>query len=313
MDTIHKTLDTYVSVGDTLIVGVSGGPDSTALLRILVDYKKKVPLTIIVAHVNHGIRGNGALHDENFVKDLTKKYGLRFAVKRVKLFGQSGVEEKGRKIRRDFFEQLRKKNAGRYILTAHTRDDQIETVVFNFLRGSGVRGLSGMNILNDIYLRPLLQTPKKDLLAYLKKMRQPFCKDVTNNDTELSRNFIRKKILPLCEKINPSFRDALLRSSAIFTEVDTWLTTEAKAFLNSKLSFAIKEFKTLPVALKAAIIQEMYRKKSNAPYGLPSKNVTDVLRLIDRNIGKKKIVCSGGISFDLDMGMLTVRRLFTSN
>jgi tRNA(Ile)-lysidine synthase len=157
----------HISPQDTLIVGVSGGPDSTALL----DVTYKLQPNLIVAHINHGIRGKDSNHDEKFVRQLAKSYGLQCEIKRVKLTGQSGLEERGRNIRRAFFEKLRAKYKAKWILTAHTEDDQLETIVFNFLRGSGPAGLAGMKMMDGFYFKPLLTTPKSEILAYLKKKK----------------------------------------------------------------------------------------------------------------------------------------------
>lgn len=299
----------YLRSGDTVIVGVSGGTDSTALLRLLVEFSRITPLTIIVAHVNHGIRGKAAKHDELFVQKLAQKYKLKFECKRVKLLGQSGIEEKGRAIRHAFFELLANKYSARFILTAHTQDDQVQTIVFNFLRGSGVRGLAGMKILRGLYLKPLLHTSKRTLLAYLKHLHQPYCKDATNNDTELSRNFIRKKILPLFEKLNPAFRETILRNTKIFSELDEWIFAQARDFLKQKSTCNAKEFRTLPQSIQSAVIQEMYRSATKNTYGLPQKNTQQVIDLIDRNIGSKRIRCTGGIEFVLRTGMLSCSRV----
>lgn len=303
----------YLHAGDTIVAGVSGGPDSTAMLRLLVECAKTTPIKIVVAHVNHGIRGENALRDETFVRKLAEKCGCIFQCKRVHLKGKSGVEEKGREVRRTFFELLAKKYRAARILTAHTQDDQVETIVFNFLRGSGARGLAGMNRETPsvsqpkiIYLKPLLDVSKKELLGYLKRIRQPFCKDETNEDTSLSRNFIRKKILPMFQKINPGFRSAILRNREIFYELNVWLIQEAYEFIKAKKSLSAKEFNRLPLSLKTTIIQELYRTASKKPYGLPMQNVKRVLELVSRNIGNKRIICHGGVSFVLHGGMLKV-------
>lgn len=279
-----------ILAGDTVVVGVSGGPDSTALLDALFEFSRKVPCKIIVAHVNHGIRGAAAAHDENFVKNLAKQYGLKFEIKRVKLAGKTHLEELGREVRHEFFEKLRAKYKAKWILTAHTQNDQIETMVFNFLRGSGPRGLSGMDVAWGAYLKPLLGVPKSEILKYLKSKNLKFCTDATNNDTNLSRNFIRKKIMPLFEKLNPSFATTILRNAKIFKGIDEWLQKEADAFLKNGTSFVAKDFLKLPESLQQAVIQAAYQTKTGYAYQLPITKIDEILRMIKRNIGKKKII-----------------------
>lgn len=253
-----------------------------------------------------------------------------FALKRVKLTG-SALEERGRQIRREFFEHLRVKYKARWILTAHTEDDQLETIIFNFLRGSGVAGLAGMNVIDGFYLKPLLSVSKAEILQYLKKRKLRFCRDRTNHDTKLRRVFIRKKILPLLGSINPSFRKTLLRNSSIFRELEKWTLLAAQKFLKRSGAgvgigaatgigvgaasaglpaatsigsriFSLKEYELLPSAFKSAVIQEAYRSGQKAAYCLPSVKVAEITRMLERGIGNKKIVCGGGGTFLLKKG-----------
>ena len=228
---IDSSLVKYITFGDTLIVGVSGGPDSTFLLNALVEFSATVPYKIIVAHVNHGIRGRKADRDEKFVKNLALQYGLKFEVKRVKLAGKNALEERGRNIRREFFEALCKKYRARWILTAHTQDDNVETIVFNFLRGCGLKGLAGMKVVNGFYLKPLLDIPKSEILKCLLHRKIKFCNDKTNKDIKFRRNFIRKKLVPNFKKINPFFSATILRNSEIFRELDDFVRLQARQFL----------------------------------------------------------------------------------
>lgn len=300
---IFPILEKYLGRCDIVVVGVSGGPDSTALLHLLKRFSEKMSIHIIVVHVNHGIRGKAADRDEKFVEKMAKSLGLKFRVKRVRLKG-SHVEEKGREVRRSFFEKLQKQFGAKYILTAHTQDDQLETIVFNFLRGSGPAGLAGMKMSNSLYFKPLLEVSKKEILAYLKSQRQKFCTDATNNDTELSRNFIRKKIVPLFEKINPSFKKTVLNNSEIFAGIDDWLRDLAADFLKKNQKgqtlFSLQAYEELPQIIQTAVIQQAYRGSLGVfknSYNLPLVKVREVQRLLARRIGNKKIICDGGRTF----------------
>ncbi len=328
MQLILPVLETHLAPGDTIILGVSGGPDSTALLKALVEFYKINPyiqystfnIPVIVAHVNHGIRGAAALRDEKFTKALAKANNLRCEIKRVKLRG-SGLEEQGRNVRREFFEQLRKKYSARWIVTAHTEDDQLETIIFNFLRGSGPAGLAGMQVTNGFYFKPLLAMPKSAILAFLKSQKQPFCNDEMNSDTKLSRVLIRKKIIPLMLKINPSLRQTLSRESKLFREIDGWLKIFAADFLNKQNartansttnSFSLKDYKKLPEALRYAVIQESHRdlpagkKKS---YALPMVKILEIAKMLDRGIGNKRIMCGDrGGTFALKKGRVVITK-----
>lgn len=301
-------LEKYISPGDTVIVAVSGGPDSTALLYELAEWRAvKGELQIIVAHVNHGIRGKESDRDEKFVRALAQKHGLKFELKRVKLAGFSGQEERGRQIRREFFERLRQKYKARRIITAHTEDDQLETIVFNFLRGSGPAGLAGMKIANGFYLKPLLSMPKAEILAYLKSRKLKFCLDRTNAETRYSRNFIRRRILPLFKKINPNFRKTLLRNAETFRDIQEWLEKEAEVFLGGcfdglSMTIPSRVFLALPTAVQKTALQMAFQKFTGSSYRLSSVKIDEIRRLLARNIGRKKIQLKKGIWVFLEKG-----------
>lgn len=311
LEKVHSVLAQYLTKDDRVIVGVSGGPDSAALLDILAQYYQSLQTSLTIAHINHGIRGAAADADEKFVRKLAKSYGLKCEVKRVKLAGKTHQEELGRKIRRQFFEKLRAKYRAKWIVTAHTQDDQIETIVFNFLRGAGLAGLAGMKMVNGSYLKPFLHLPKAEILQYLKERKLKFRTDVTNDDTRYRRNFIRVKILPLLLEANPAFKKNLLRNSALFAVLDDWLRKEAKDFLTQHQKgerlFPLKAYETLPDALKLQVIQEAYRMRKGATYRLPLVKVSEISRMLSRRIGNKKIILPGGGVFRLNKGVVEHR------
>lgn len=305
----HSKLSEYVSSKDTVIAGVSGGPDSTALIYLLKKYSLKTPCKIIVAHVNHGIRGRDALLDEKFVKNLAESLSLKCFVKKAKLTGP-GLEEKGRILRREFFENLRKKFGAEWILTAHTLSDQLETVVFNFLRGSGPGGLGGMKESEGFYLKPLLNFPKAEILSYLKSGEIRFRTDKTNLDTRFRRNFVRLEILPMLKKVNPSIEKTLCRNASIFQDIEKWLRAEAEKFLKNQKAggekpgfiFLAKDFLKLPMPVRHEVIKISFKKISGRHYSLPFVKIGEVMNLIERNIGKKKICVGSKAAFFLDKG-----------
>ncbi len=213
--TVFDFCEAHLKTNDTIIVGVSGGPDSTALLHALALFAKKHPLTIIVAHVNHGIRKQGAKHDELFVKKMAAALGFECKVKKVTLTG-SGLEEKGRKVRRAFFEELARTYGASGIFTAHTKNDQLETILFNVIRGAYIGGMAGMRRVEGLYMKPFLAVTKKEILAYLKINKVRFCHDDMNDDTAYTRVFLRKKIIPLLEKINPSLSQTVSKNAELF-------------------------------------------------------------------------------------------------
>ncbi len=211
-----------IDKNDKILIGLSGGPDSILLLHILIKYSKRFRIKIGAVHINHMIRGNDADSDEHFCRDLAgrlnidffsvKKNAAQFA-KKYKL----SVEEAGRKIRYKIFESYRGKYNYDKIATAHNCSDNAETVLLNLIKGTGMKGISGIPEKRDNIIRPVLVLTKEEILEYLEKENIPFRTDMTNLNIEYDRNFIRHKIIPEIKKrMNPSLEYTLFNSSELF-------------------------------------------------------------------------------------------------
>lgn len=213
---VRKYISDYklLSSNDKIIVGVSGGSDSVALLHILHD----IGYECIVAHCNFHLRGEESYRDEYFVEKLAKKLNLKYFIthfdtkKYVEDAGMS-VEMAARELRYAWFEKIRRENDAQAIAVAHHQDDSVETVLLNLIRGTGIRGLSGMLAKNGKVVRPLLAAYHDDILKYLEINELDFVTDSTNAEDIFIRNKIRLKILPLMETINPSVKQAISRSA----------------------------------------------------------------------------------------------------
>ncbi|MGH7845581.1 MAG: tRNA lysidine(34) synthetase TilS [Candidatus Binatia bacterium] len=201
-----------LSPGDRVLVGVSGGPDSVALLHLLVGLQSDFNLHLEVAHLIHGVRGVEAAQDARFVARLAKKLGLRFHLKEVNIpaakiqRGRGNIEAIGRKERYEFFASVMRQTSCGKVATGHTRDDQVETLLMWILRGGGRRALGGIPPIRALgdngppaalaVIRPLIETSKKEVIAYLNKKGIPFRQDKTNLDASYLRNWIRLRLLP---------------------------------------------------------------------------------------------------------------------
>ena len=205
-----------LSGGDTVIVGVSGGPDSVALLHALFALRHELGLSLHVAHFNHYWRKSAQI-DEQFVRKLAGELGLPCACARMPgRFAQETTarEARGRAQRLQFFQRLARKVNARAVMLGHTQDDLVETVLMHILRGSGLQGMRGIlshRLVHGAYLiRPLLGVSKKDILAYLKRNGIRYRQDPTNRHDHFLRNRIRLELLPLLEKrYNPGIRGTL--------------------------------------------------------------------------------------------------------
>lgn len=201
--------------GVPLMVAVSGGADSVALLRLLAATNSGRTGKLIVGHFNHRLRGDESDRDEEFVRDLSCRFDLPIEVGRAG--GQTGelTEAEARGERYRFLSDAAGRRGARYLATAHTADDQVETIIHRIARGTGLAGLAGIprvRRLNDActLVRPLLFATRAEILDYLQSLGQEFQIDATNEQLHFTRNRIRHEVLPRLAEINPHFRRAVL-------------------------------------------------------------------------------------------------------
>jgi tRNA(Ile)-lysidine synthase len=206
----------------TVLVAVSGGPDSVALLRAMVAVRARGEGRIVMGHFHHGLRGTAADADADFVAALGRDLHLRCVIGRADeegaaTSGTGSLEEACRKARYRFLRKTAESVGARYIVTAHTSDDQVETILHHILRGTGLRGLGGMRRSRAVSLgvsiiRPFLCFARREILEYLDAVHQPYREDTTNKDVALTRNRLRHELIPLLVKnYNPAVADAVLR------------------------------------------------------------------------------------------------------
>lgn len=215
-----------ISVGDNVVLAVSGGADSMCLLHFFNKYSRKLNINIVCAHINHGIRGAEADRDEAFVREFCNKNLIEFRVGHfnvpeiAKTTGES-EETCGRRLRYEFFDSISKDAK---IATAHNLNDSMETFLFNLARGTGLKGLIGIPFVRGRIIRPLNECTRAEIEEYLNEESVEFVTDSTNLSDEYSRNKIRHNVLPVFEEINPSFSSVFtgclssLRDSESFIE-----------------------------------------------------------------------------------------------
>lgn len=225
-------------------------------------------LTIAAAHVNYRLRGRDSDRDEAFVRAFCERYRIPLSVSRPK--NTAGKNEGAlRDIRYRFFESVRKKTGSALIATAHTEDDQAETVLLRLLRGSGTTGLGAIRPKNGSVIRPLIDIPKEDILRFLREESAPFRTDKTNRDTDILRNRIRHELLPLLEKnYQPGIRSVLARTARVLAEESSERHHARKTFpatvIPGGISFSRKRFLSLPDADRSATVRYLYRDISGA-------------------------------------------------
>ena len=207
---VLKTVKKYnmLSKGDRVLIGVSGGADSIALLEFFVSVKEKYDLDICVAHIEHGIRGEDSVNDAEFVKNYCKKLGVNFYLKTIDApnlakKAKMGVEEYSRMARYDFFNTIECDK----IATAHNLTDNIETLLFRLARGTGLKGACSIPAVREKIIRPFIEVSSGGIRKWCNDNNIPYRVDCTNSDSAYSRNLIRLEILPLFEKLNANYQD----------------------------------------------------------------------------------------------------------
>ena len=214
----------------TVLLAVSGGADSVALLRAMRALKAGGEGRLVAAHLNHQLRAEQSEADEAFVVELCRRLGVTCEVHRVRVEqlaadSGDGLEAAARQARYDFLQNTAARLGARYVVTAHTADDQAETILHRIIRGTGIAGLSGMMRARPLgpaatLIRPLLGFRRVEILDYLKHLGQPYRLDSSNDDPRFTRNRIRRQLLPeLAEHFNAGVVDALLRLGSLAGEV----------------------------------------------------------------------------------------------
>ena len=202
------------------VVALSGGPDSVALLRVLLSLGHRVE----AAHCNFHLRGEESDRDENFCVALCRRLGVElhrahFDTRAYAAAHRVSIEMAARELRYGYFEQLRQAIGADDICVAHHRDDQVETVLLNLVRGTGLAGLQGMQPRNGHVIRPMLGVSRQEVTDYLQAMRQDFVTDSTNFENDMMRNRLRLDVIPLLEAMNSAFKENVARMTEHLQEV----------------------------------------------------------------------------------------------
>ena len=233
------------------VVALSGGADSVALLRILCDLGYRVE----AAHCNFHLRGEESDRDELFVKNLCQKHGIalhliHFDTVEYANLHQVSIEMAARELRYSYFRQLHNDIDAETVCVAHHRDDAVETLMMNLLRGSGIHGLTGIRPRNDFIVRPLLGVSRQEIEDYLRSIGQDYVTDSTNLHPDVLRNKVRLQLLPLLEQMNPGAVSNIARSAYYLSEAEKVYNAEiARIPLRSTLSFAALKDHPSPLCL----------------------------------------------------------------
>ena len=303
---VLKTIKKFnlINKNDKIICGVSGGPDSICMLNILNDLKKDLKFEIIVCHVNHLIREEAIL-DEEYVVNYCKNNGIKCYVKRIDVKNyannnKQGTEEAGRNVRYQFFEEIFQKENANKIAIAHNKNDKIETIIMNMLRGTGVSGIKGIEpIRENKYIRPLIETERIDIERYCNDNNLEPRIDKTNFINDCTRNKIRNIVIPYIKKeFNPNIVNTIDRLSCVIEEENRFLEKKvANLFNEIKIKESdgfivlnLKEFNKQDLVIKKRLIIYAINKTIGNAQNIEKVNIDDIIKLCEKNIGNKYLM-----------------------
>ena len=290
--------------GDILVVALSGGMDSMCLFDAFYKLQSEVDYRMMALHVHHGIRGKEADRDLAFVKDYCKSFNVELISEKVDAVSFSDknnltLEEGARKLRYDVFEKVWKKlsveneNNDVYILVAHHEKDQVETIIHNIVRGTGLKGLSGMRKRAGYILRPLLDIKKEEIEKYVDDYDVPYVDDSTNEDINYTRNYIRKEVINKLEKINAKASEHIIELSKMSSEANDYLEKVSKKAYSAVLIKSneksiyidLKKFRSKDRIIKIGIIREAFNNLINTLKDITKINIDDIIILSEKEKG----------------------------
>jgi tRNA(Ile)-lysidine synthase len=302
-----------------LVVAVSGGPDSVCLLHTLLALRDKLGVTLHVAHLDHQLRGDESEADARYAADLAQRLDLPATVERrdVKAYRRSKrltLEEAAREVRYNFLAEVAEKTGAHAVAVGHTLDDHIETILMHLIRGSGTRGLRGLQpsstwrsgkvALNVI--RPLLEIRREETAAYCRHYRLRPHLDTSNRSLSPLRNRIRQQLIPLLEGYNPQVSDALLRTARIASDDLAALEAEAlrlgSGMVKEQENMVIldrERFLKLPTALQRHLLRAAVEKHLGNLMDIESRHITEIMASLHKPAGKV-ITLPYGLTFAIE-------------
>jgi tRNA(Ile)-lysidine synthase len=271
--------------GDRVLVAVSGGPDSVALLGALVTLAEELGVSLCAAHLNHGLRGEESLRDQRCAEDVAQRFGVPCVVGVADaLHRGSNVEARARQQRYAFLSRAAGEQGCTKIATGHTMDDQAETMLMRLLRGTGSDGLAGILAVREgSIIRPLIESSRAEVLAFLGARQLPFCEDSSNHDFRFLRNRVRHEVMPLLAAISPTARRNLAAAAEILRDEAVFLREHDARLLAVALapdgSLAVPALVGAAAPLRARLVRAWLRERRGDLLGLSGTHFRAVVNL----------------------------------
>ncbi|MBT4258732.1 MAG: tRNA lysidine(34) synthetase TilS [Nitrospina sp.] len=294
-----------ITPGDKVLVAVSGGADSLALIYLLEKFSKELSYNLFVAHLNHLARGKESDQDEKFVEKVARKLSLPIFIDKIDIRNSSlkySFQESARILRYQFLEKTLKSIKGNKIALGHTADDNIETVLMNLLRGTGLRGLSGIPETIGNVIRPLLYFTRPKLEEFLGDHNIAYRTDSSNSDTKYLRNKVRQEMIPFLKIFNPNISRSLLSLAEIARGEEQWMSEKihelySKLVINQKgtIYLDVLEFEKQHLAMKRRLVREIFYQLSGSLRLFTALHVQQVLDLFTKARVGSVLMFPGGV------------------
>lgn len=282
---------------DRILIAISGGPDSVFLLHFLNKFRRKYKIDIAAVHINHLLRGKDSQRDELFCKAICDELSIPFFFHRVNVkkyaeLNKFSLEVAGRKIRYQYFEKLLNRIDYTKVVTAHNSDDNLETVLLNLVKGTGIKGVAGIPVKRDKIIRPVLCLSKQEILDYLEENKFEYRVDLSNYSDEFERNYLRNNVIPLVQKnLNPSVKESVLNSSLNLQRFNLFIDEQLKKLKSivkvekdSQISFSLNDVIKIDEFLFAQLIKEIVDENFNSKTEF--EDIKKVISLTKRQAGK---------------------------
>lgn len=299
---VLKTIEKFhmLHYGDYIVVGVSGGVDSTALLHILYCLQQEYALTLHVVHIHHGLREKDADEDAFFVQNLCESWNILcdvfyYDIKEESKRRKMSEEETGRVIRYEKFEEIAKFHDSK-IAVAHNSNDQAETILMNLARGAGLKGLTGIAPVRGAIIRPLISCERKEIEQYNKQFQIPFRNDATNDMDFYTRNKIRHFLIPWMQKeLNENTVKNLAKTSVLLLEEEVYLEKQTQeAFFcvvekqaSNEIAFNIFKFNQYDIVIKRRMIRKAILFLKSDLKNISFEHISQIISLSEKQSGKK--------------------------
>lgn len=309
---VENTVTTHgmLKQDDSVLIGVSGGPDSVALLHVLRLLTPRFSLTVGVAHLNHCLRGHASDKDAEFVKSIAERLNLpcyihKEDVRTYQIENRLSPEEAGRRIRYAFLNTVARTNRFNRIALGHHADDNAELVLMNLLRGSGPTGLSGIPPVRDgKIIRPLIKIRRSEIIHFLNQNRLRYISDSSNQEMRYLRNSVRHRLIPMLQKgYNPKIPETLNRLSSIMRSEEAWIEdvihplfeSSVSTAQNDHINFSVSVLRRFHAAAQRRIIRKGISKIKGDLRRIAFAHIDDVIRLLNKEPAHGSLDLPGGI------------------